>query len=474
MARLQRIGLPLLALGVLAAWSTPALASGFAAARFGGPLGNPVSVNPSALYYNPANLAQVNRTQVMLDVNWAYRTASYERAATAIDPNSASDEPGYIAANSGTGTVANLIYSPMVGVATDFHTDLPLGVGIGFFAPFGGQAVWDTTSPNEEYPGAQDGPQRWYTIDGTIRTLAISAGAGYEIEPIRLSIGLSGTAYLSQVATIRARNVDGTDNQFSEGRSRVDVSSTDFGFGAGLTWETLEDRLWLSASYQSAPNVSGRMTLEGELTNAFPPNVDTNDIVLTQSLPDITRFGARFRPIEALELRLFGDFTRWSVFENQCIIDAEVLGDADPFEFCEIDANGDPPAGNPIVQNLDRQWTNAFGVRVGSSWYLNDRIELMLDLGYDGNAIPDSSLEPALIDMDKFSAGVGGVFGLVRAGSFRMDLATTATNIFYFERDTTGVATAEAFPTTNSRQPSSAGIYNQNIFVLNTALYFGF
>ena len=46
--------------------------------------------------------------------------------------------------------------------------------------------------------------------------------------------------------------------------------------------------------------------------------------------------------------------------------------------------------------------------------------------------------------------------------------------IFYFERDTTGAATANTFRTTNSRQPSSEGIYNQNVFVWNTALYFGF
>ena len=455
--------------------SADAHASGFAAARFGGPLGNPVSVNPSAIYYNPANLALVDRTQLMLDVNWAYRTSTYERGANAVSPPAVGEHsPEYIAANTGEASVANLIYSPMLGVATDFNTDIPFGVGFGFYAPFGGQAVWDQATPSDEFAGAVDGSQRWYTIEGTIRTLAFSLGAAYEIEPARLSIGFSGSLYLSEVNTIRARNVDGTDNLFSEGRSLVDVSSTDFGIGAGLTWEGVEDRLWVSTSWQSAPNISGEMVYDGALVNTFPPNQDTNDIVFTQKLPDIFRFGARVRPIDDLELRVFGDVTRWNVLENQCIISQNDLGDEDPFEFCAIDENGDPPAGNPIVQNLNRDWNMAAGVRVGGSYYLNDRIELMLDLGYDGNAIPDETLEPALIDMGKVSAGVGGIFQLVGRNNFSMSLATTASNIFYFERDTNGAATASAFATTNSKQPSSEGIYNQNIFLLNTALYFSF
>jgi hypothetical protein len=76
--------------------------------------------------------------------------------------------------------------------------------------------------------------------------------------------------------------------------------------------------------------------------------------------------------------------------------------------------------------------------------------------------------------MDKVSAGVGGIFQLVGRNNFSMSLATTASNIFYFERDTNGAATASAFATTNSKQPSSEGVYNQNIFLLNTALYFSF
>ena len=49
----------------------------------------------------------------------------------------------------------------------------------------------------------------------------------------------------------------------------------------------------------------------------------------------------------------------------------------------------------------------------------------------------------------------------------------TATNVFYAERDTSGTGTANtlALP---SRQPASDGIYNQNIFLINTNLEFAF
>ena len=45
----------------------------------------------------------------------------------------------------------------------------------------------------------------------------------------------------------------------------------------------------------------------------------------------------------------------------------------------------------------------------------------------------------------------------------------TVTNVFYLERDTRGVVTTERLAVP-SRQPSSAGIYNQNALVFGVNL----
>ena len=199
---------------------------------------------------------------------------------------------------------------------------------------------------------------------------------------------------------------------------------------------------------------------------------DPDDVVMTSQLPDVFRLGARFRPVPKLELRLFGDYTRWSAMANQCVVSTNNLGNDDVYEYCDVlgDNGGTAGSTNQITLNSVRNWHDAAGVRLGGSyWLLDDKLEIMLDLGFDGNAIPDEALEPALFDMNKVSVGAGVVVTPIKF----MNITVSGTNIFYMERDTRGTETANAF-VPPSRQPSSAGVYNQNIFVLNTALGFEF
>ncbi len=46
----------------------------------------------------------------------------------------------------------------------------------------------------------------------------------------------------------------------------------------------------------------------------------SEEVELQQKLPDIIRWALRFRQ-DKYELRLFGDITRWSMFERQCVVD---------------------------------------------------------------------------------------------------------------------------------------------------------
>jgi long-chain fatty acid transport protein len=359
----------------------------------------------------------------------------------------------------------------MIGMSYGFYNlGVPLTVGAAFFAPFGGQAVWDGQPGVAGFPGSADGPQRWYTIDGTIRTLSITGGAAYYIEPARLSIGATANYLSTTVQTLRARTSAGDDRLQNEGRSYIDAAGTDLSFGVGALWEAIEDRLWVGVSYQSRPNLDGRQALEGTLRNYFTPNDSSESIVFTQQLPDIYRLGFRYRIDPQWEVRLFGDYSRWSAMRQQCVVNTQVLGDQDPTVFCRTRENGrlvEP--GNNAILAIPRRWEDAFGFRVGTSYFVSDRLELQLDLGFDGNAIPDEALEPALMDMNKVSTGLGAYYQFTDW----FGLAVNATNIFYFERDTTGARTANTF-LPPSKQPSSEGIYNQNIFLLNTGFYLSF
>ena len=98
---------------------------------------------------------------------------------------------------------------------------------------------------------------------------------------------------------------------------------------------------------------------------------------LTQTLPEIIRLGLRYRPVDKVELRLFADYTRWSVFDKQCILDESVEGRSCEFanEDNALDPavietfGGDAPDDGVVgvTQHLPRYWRDAGGVRLGAS-----------------------------------------------------------------------------------------------------------
>jgi long-chain fatty acid transport protein len=502
MSSIARAGVFVGTLG-LCAWSSTAHASGIAAARFGGEHGHPTTDNATAIYYNPAGIALSKGTHIFVDATLALRWASYTRPAAGPDdvamgttPVQNSQQTLELApgANDGKATLFNAIAAPFLGVTSDFGTDFIYG-GIAGYFPFGGSAVWDqnpTYNGNEQFPGAVDGVQRWYSIDGTIRSLYLTAALGFNIRKIGLSLGLSGSAIRSNVATIRARNADGTDDlvqanamgelALKEGRSRVDVKGWQGGFGVGLVYDVLKQgKYFLGLSYTSQPNVAGGMKLEGELVNvlALSP-ASTSQVELTQTLPDIFRLGVRIRPTEKYEIRVFGDYTRWSVFDKQCLLDK-----SEPNRSCEFENpdnaiddpesfGGVPPDPDPadpdvnqtavigVAQHLPRYWKDAGGVRLGASYWFIPEVEGYIGLGYDSTAVPIETLDPALMDAHKMSVSIGARWQIIKY----LALAFTATELVFFETSTRGRNALNRYQAP-TKQPSGDGVYKQFFQLFN-------
>lgn len=456
---------------LLAIWSvaSTAGASGFSTARFGGEHGHPTTDNPTALYFNPAGLALGHGTRVYLDVALALRNATYERPRAAISNPGDGTPDDALDANAGTAKLDNVAFIPFGAIVSDFGIE-NFGAGVGVYVPLGGSASWDRNTGfegarGEAYPGAVDGVQRWFTIEGTIRSLYLTAAAAYRIPSLRLSFGAGLNVIQSQVHTVRARNADGTDDLVQggfpkEGRSLIDVESWDLGFSVGAIWEPAE-RFWVGASYQSQPGF-GQIALKGKLEIQLPvAEGTTQDVVLTQSLPDIWRLGLRWQPRERWELRLFGEYARWSVLQDQCVFREG--------GSCEIGEDGaETGDSSGVVQNIPRRWRDGFGVRAGVSHWVVPSVEAYVGLGYDSDAIPDRTLDPSLYDMNKISASVGARVELTDWWS----VAATLTPVFYFTREIE-VADSQGFDPP-SAQPNAAGTYSQFIGVLDVNTEFRF
>ncbi|MBI4706287.1 MAG: outer membrane protein transport protein [Deltaproteobacteria bacterium] len=457
-------------------------AGGLSVARFGGEHGHPTTDNPTAIYYNPAGIGLSHGVNVFLDGSFALRSIDYYRAAPAEPEDNEVPEPADAkGANNGQATLFNVIALPMIGATAKFG-DKPLAgaVGLGFYVPFGGTAIWgkdESFANSTTYPGPYDGTQRWYSIDGTIRSLFFTAAAALSIDK-RFHLGLSGNLIKSEINSVRARIATGSNDLTLEGRSLLKADGWQGSLGAGVVVEPIRDELRLGFSYQSRPNIAGGMTLKGKLKNNYGA-VSEQDVQMTQDMPDIFRLGASWRPAKYIELRLHGDYTRWSAFTNQCIgaqdLPCEVKADGSAVPDAEVEGGK-----NGVIVNLPRDWNDTFGVRAGMSYWVRKNIELMTGAGYDSSAIPDSTLEPALLDFNKVSVALGGRFALTDW----LQAALTYTSFYYLPRNTAGEPgqtgdldacedqerACQAVYKAPSRGPDAGGSYSQYIGVINVNL----
>jgi long-chain fatty acid transport protein len=457
--------------------SSGAYAAGFATARFGGEHGNPMTDSPTAIYYNPAGIALSDGINIFADGNIALRSLSYYRSPVQSPPNGSEvPEPADAqGANTGQASLFNVVAAPMLGatIKKDVTDNVALAGGLGFFVPFGGSAVWDKNENfrDSKYPGAVDGTQRFYAIQGTIRTIYISGAFAVSIKDL-VSLGISGGVELTSMDSLRSRDPKGDTSLTNEGRAWFKGKQTGPQLGGGILVTPLDDKdkLRIGFSYQAPPNF-GKMKVRGLLQKYFGGALVGNeagkdDVETHQTLPDIFRLGVSFRPRHDLELRLFGDYTRWSLLQDQPLCAAD--------QPCEISHGADGNKDGEVAPstskdhalvNLPRRWRDSGGVRAGASLWVRQPVEIFVGLGYDSSAVPDHTLEPALVDFHSMStaAGVRAQFVQQFAG------AISYTQFFYFTRDISGKSQNWQYPFP-SNSPDSGGVYKQSIGVININL----
>jgi long-chain fatty acid transport protein len=388
----------------IAGAASNARAAGFATQHFGGEQGNVVSTNPTALYYNPAGIGFSEGIHLFVDGDIALRHATWSHTAPIPGP---SDQPEAQAGNTGTAHLFNVFAGPSLAATGKFGN---FAIGAGLFVPFGGRVNWGSSdNTNLNLPLTAGGVQRWHMIDAALTFIQISAGAAYKLGP--LAIGVTGNFINSQVTESQGRTIPGSVDSTIEGRASLDVAGNNGSFGAGVMLEVVPNHLWLGGSYQAQPGL-GPQTLKGTFTIASGPapfysqnGTLTHNVDFHESLPDIFRGGLRFRASDALELRLYGDLTRWSKMTSQCI-NYTVSGDA-----CLVHPDGtDATPSNSVVTNIPRNWKNTYGGNIGGSYWFKPEIEVFGGVSYETGAAPDSTMEPGAMDGNNVGVSLGGRF----------------------------------------------------------------
>jgi long-chain fatty acid transport protein len=425
-------------------------ASGFASARFGGEHGNVTETNPTALYYNPGGIGLSEGARGLVDGTVAMRRVIWTHD---LAPTDTPEPEGAVGANTGRAELFNVFGAPMWGASARLWD---FSVGAAMYETFGGRVRWSKTYEyldHPDFPLAAGGPQRWHSIRGDLVYLYSTLGLAFRFGGLR--IGVTGNLILSSVNSFKAKNPTGMGDPDTsrEGRVDVDVSGWQGSFGIGALFEVLPGSLWLGASYQAQPGL-GPMRLEGELTLSYAGSSALFPVSFDQALPDITRVGARFRPSADWELRLFGDYTRWSVMTTQCVA---VTGSP-----CVTDPSGADAGDGGVLLNLRRKWRDTVGIRASVSRWFSPGFEGFLGAGVETAAVPDSTLDPEVPDGNSI-AGAAGV-RLSLPGDWY--LSPSYTHIHFLTRDNTGESELSdaSLPT---RRPDGGGVYKQWIGIFN-------
>jgi long-subunit fatty acid transport protein len=460
-----RAALGLLLVAALAASSRAAHASGLLNPFVGDAHGQPELANPYAAYFNPAALGGITGTQLLVDGTLTVGYVRFDRTAP-LSPSPANTpaSPNYAlygATNTGTNTAVSAGGIPFLGASSDFGSKVFFG-GLALYAPFGGAIDWNKSSRwanDAKVPGAVDGPQRWQSISVADSSLATTAVVGARLAEQRLSFGVGVTTYLHSVSLTKAFNSDGSDDVtapnggLKEGRVLLNVSGVDFGASAGVYWEADADRrIRIGASYTSQPGF-GSMRLKGTLEQRVGVTPSgTTDVDLLQSYPDLVRLGIAYRVSDAIDLRLHGQFVRWSVFKDACVVHSG--------QPCDLNADGSAPKGQTaIIANVHAAFNDAYAIHAGVGYWPAKRVEIFVDAGVDSSAVPVQSLGVSLFDSFKIIGGVGLRYQV----SDHLMLAGSYTEFYYLPVTVTGQVEAPA----PSDVPVANGSYASHLMFAN-------
>jgi len=406
----------LLLLGV----SSPGLAAGlFFSDRGVRPLGRGGAFIAGAddlgsIWYNPAGLADAGNS-ILADFSWVRFTDDFSRRTLVTDSAGAISTLQFPTVSGST----PFLPIPTLGISYALGHRQEWTIAGGIDAPYATLTTYPQT-----IAGGAPAPTRYslVSLDGT--ALAILGGyAAYRpIEQLRIGIGvqaLVGTFKSTVVfnANPTDRLIGAPEDPQYDALSQVKAFPV-FAPSANLGVTFVPYRwLRIGASGQLPFVINAPATVTVRLPNApeFDSAQQTGDKAhLKLKLPGILRFGVEISPLETLHLE--ASFVRefWSVHRSLDIV-------SDTIRLNGVTGFPSPYAVPSI--SIPRHFKDSSSIRLGGEYSgfqaFSRTIHLRAGVGWDQSAIPDAYLSPLTVDLNKYTAAIGG--GVDIAARWRLD-----------------------------------------------------
>lgn len=341
-----------------------------------------------ALWYNPARLGD---SSLALGVAIVAADATFTRAGGPQDGVSVSNE-------------ATPLPIPQLGLVWRPHERF--SVGLGAYAPFGGQ-----------FQFAEDGPQRYALVrNDQTKLLFVHLAAAVRFGDFRIGAGL--------------QNVIGTLSQ----RTMFSGYTGLFGFEEDpeldvLTELELHDPFTLTAnfgaSYDLGPlslgfsvqlpfSVGGEGTFRVRLPSSpffDPTSIEGDRVRIDVPFPLCFRGGVRWQIIPRLAVETAFAFEGWSVQDELRIVPVT------PITLRDVPSIGDYALGTVV---LPRRMRDTFSLHLGIDGEVLDGLHARGGVFYEPSTFDDRTFSVAVLDGDKLGLTLGVSFDV---GPVRIDVA---------------------------------------------------
>jgi long-chain fatty acid transport protein len=330
--------------------------------------------NPSAIYYNPAGLTQLEKNNIALGVTYVKENGGEFNGTTPIQTTVASETQKDL-----NFFIPNMYYT---------YTSKAQGVtfGLGAFSPFG---------LGQEYQNANTSIFRNQVTKVEIQTIVVNPTIAFDVNEV-LSVGF-GVDFLWGKIKYKTTPTTLTSPFITLFKTNLEGDGTAWGYNGGILLKPTKD-LKIGANFRSGYKLEIKNADFTASDNTVPlPNplapfpMGETKASGTLNLPATAAVGASYN-FGRLTVEADLDWTFWSSFKELRI------------------TNSSLPQYNVVrAQN----WRDVMALRAGLEYRVTDPIALRLGYSYDPTPVPAETLSPLLPDADRnyYTAGAGFKFG---------------------------------------------------------------
>ena len=365
---MKTISLQLPAALLLAAVTTEAFANGlrvvshdaFAAAR--GEAFTATADNPSAIYYNPAGITQLEGDHLRGGLYGIYLNPTF------TPPDDRRNAGQTYSSEKNYAVAPDFYFTHALGTFKNF----PVTLGLGLYAPYGGSLDWPDAARFRAV--AQSSALTYLRFNPVVAvklcdTLSLAVGASVDYARMKFQQGILKGANPPNSFLFRG---DG----FSAG------------YNAGILWQPLE-QLSFGATMrgENAFVLSGRTEYVEE--GAFPSGSSHAEMALT--FPLTATFGVSYRPTPKWNLEFDADYADWSSVGQTTIYQTSPA----------------PPSGIPANVPITLNWQPSWMYSVGVTRYFDNGWHISAGYLFNETSVPDAYYTPLVADVDRHIITVG-------------------------------------------------------------------